>query len=117
MCLITTTQDSCDNLMNMDDQLRSMAESRYKQTEFLKTLFDLALEENWFELQHVIQHDMAKAVIADYSLSIGKGYFDSKIFFDNWEDVIDVGWRAFSEHTGISMEKVKAHLSQMREAI
>jgi hypothetical protein len=117
MCLITTTEDSCDNLMNMDDQLRSMAESRYKQTEFLKTLFELALEENWFELQHVIQHDMAKAVIADYSLTIGKGYFDSKIFFDNWEEVIDIGWRAFSEHTGISMEKVKAQLSEMRNAI
>src|ERR1700689_4986661 len=74
----------------MDDRLKQMAETRYGQPEFLSVLFDLALEDQWFDLQHIIQHDMAKAILADYSYELGKGYLNNDIFFNNWEDVIDV---------------------------
>ncbi len=101
----------------MDDQLKRMAESRFGETELLKTLFDLALEDKWFELQHVIQHDMAKAILADYSLYVGQGYLDSKIFYDNWEEVIEVGWQNFCKHTGLSREQVNAHLADLSNQI
>jgi len=101
----------------MNDQLKEMAETRYRQTEFLRALFDLALEERWFELQHVIQHDMAKAILADYSLSNGRGYLDSKIFYDNWEEVIAIGWKVFSDHTGIPLEQVKVRLAEISNQI
>jgi len=101
----------------MDERLRQMAETRYGQPEFLSVLFDLALEEQWFDLQHIIQHDMAKAILADYSYEIGKGYLNQDIYYNNWEDVIEVGWKKFCNHTGLSMEKVKSSLQQLREAI
>jgi hypothetical protein len=66
----------------MDDRLRELAENRYGQKEFLSALFDLALEEQWFDLQHLIQHDMAKAILADYSQEIGKDYLNQEIFYD-----------------------------------
>jgi len=101
----------------MNDQLKEMAEARYGQTEFLRALFDLALEERWFELQHVIQHDMAKAILADYSFYTGQGYLDSKIFYDNWEEVIAIGWQVFSNHTGIPLEQVKIRLAEISNKI
>ena len=101
----------------MDDRLKELAETRYKEKEFLKTLFDLALEEQWFDLQHMIQHDMAKAILADYSLEKGQGYLNNDIFFESWEDVIDIGWKAFCDHTGLPMDKVKLRLAKLREAI
>jgi hypothetical protein len=69
----------------MDDRLRKIAEDRYGQKEFLSALFDLALEEQWFDLQHLIQHDMAKAILADYSLEQGKGFLNQDIFYSNWD--------------------------------
>ena len=101
----------------MDERLKELAETRYKQTEFLKTLFDLALEEQWFDLQHVIQHDMAKAILADYSYELGKGYLNMEIFLSNWEEVIEIGWRIFCEYTGLTMEKVRLNLEKTRNAI
>ena len=101
----------------MDERLKELAESRYRQQEFLSVLFELALEEQWFDLQHVIQHDMAKAILADYSYELGKGYLNQDIYLSNWEDVIEIGWKAFCKHTGLTMEKVNVHLSQLREAI
>jgi hypothetical protein len=101
----------------MNEQLREMAEKRYGQSEFLRMLFDLALEERWFELQHVIQHDMAKAILADYSYFLGQGYFNSQIFYDHWEEVIEIGWQAFSNHTGIPLEKVEARLAELSNKI
>lgn len=97
--------------------MRELAESRYSQKEFLSTLFELALEEQWFDLQHMIQHDMAKAILADYSFELGKDYLNQDIFFTNWEAVIDVGWDAFCKHTGLPREKVQSRLQQLREAI
>src|ERR1700751_568093 len=94
----------------MDNRLRELAESRYRQPEFLAALFELALEEQWFDLQHMVQHDMAKAILADYSYEQGKGYLKQDVFFSHWEDVIEVGWSAFCSHTGLSREKVKQHL-------
>jgi hypothetical protein len=101
----------------MDDRLKEMAETKYGQPEFLSVLFDLALENQWFDLQHIIQHDMAKAILADYSYELGKGYLNQDIYYNNWEDVIEVGWKKFCSHTGMSMEKVKTNLQQLREAI
>jgi hypothetical protein len=101
----------------MDKQLKSLAESRYGQPEFLSTLFDLALEEKWFDLQHLIQHDMAKAILADYSYNLGRGYLNTQIFNEYWEDVIEIGWNIFCCHTGISREKIAARLKDLRDAI
>ena|ERR1700722_20635669 len=101
----------------MADQLQSLAQERYSQKEFLNALFDLALSEQWFDLQHMLQHDMAKAILADYSYSLGYGFLDAKIFYDHWEDVIEIGWQIFCEHTGISRQQVQAKLSQLHEAI
>lgn len=99
----------------MDDRLRELAEMRYRQPTFLQTLFELAIEEQWFDLQHMVQHDMAKAILADYSLEKGKDYLNQKIYFDHWEDVIEVGWSAFCDHTGLTREKVQQHLATLRE--
>jgi hypothetical protein len=99
----------------MDDRLKQLAENRYGQPAFLSVLFDLALEEQWFELQHVIQHDMAKAILADYSYEMGKGYLNNDIFLNHWEEVIDVGWTKFCSHTGLSMDKVKSNLKSLRD--
>jgi hypothetical protein len=101
----------------MDDRLRELAETRYGQTEFLSALFELALEEQWFDLQHLIQHDMAKAILADYSYELGKGYLNQEVFYGNWEAVIEVGWGIFCKHTGLTMDKVNSHLTELREAI
>ena len=101
----------------MDDRLRELSEGRYAQQEFLKALFDLALDEQWFELQHCIQHDMAKAILADYSYELGLGYLNQDIFYKNWEDVIEIGWQIFCTHTGLTREKVNLCLAQLREAI
>ena len=46
---------------------------------FLQALFELAIEEQWFDLQHMVQHDMAKAILADYSLEQGQDYLNQKI--------------------------------------
>jgi hypothetical protein len=97
----------------MDEQLRELAERRYGQEEFLRTLFELALEDEWFQLRHLIQHDMAKAVLADYSCRQGKGYLDSQIFYNSWEEVIDIGWQAFCTHTGIPKDKVNQRLQEL----
>jgi len=101
----------------MDDRLREMCEERYEQKEFLGALFELALEEQWFDVQHLIQHDMAKAILADYSLEQGKGYLNQEIFYSHWEEVIDIGWNRFCKHTGLTMDKVNRHLQELREAI
>lgn len=101
----------------MDDRLRELAEGRYGQKEFLSALFDLALEEQWFDLQHLIQHDMAKAILADYSLEQGKGFLNQEIFYNNWEDVIAIGWSTFCKHTGLTMDKVNTNLETLRETI
>jgi hypothetical protein len=99
----------------MDNQLRDLAQSRYRQPAFLSALFELALEEQWFDVQHMVQHDMAKAILADYSLDLGRGYLNHDIFNENWEEVIGVGWEAFCEHTGLPMEKVQQKLALLRE--
>jgi hypothetical protein len=101
----------------MDDQLLMLAQERYSQKEFLNALFDLALSEQWFDLQHMLQHDMAKAILADYSNNLGHGFLDTKIFYDHWEDVIEIGWQIFCEHAGMSRQQVKAKLSQLHETI
>jgi hypothetical protein len=101
----------------MDIRLRELAESRYGQQEFLSTLFDLALEEQWFDVQHLIQHDMAKAILADYSQELGKDYLNQEIFYSHWEEVIQLGWKAFCKHTGLTMDKVNLRLQALREAI
>ena len=101
----------------MDDRLKELAQERYSQKEYLSTLFDLALEEKWFDLQHLIQHDMAKAILADYSQELGKDYLNQEVFYSNWEDVIQVGWNAFCKHTGLSMEQVNLRLQALRNAI
>jgi hypothetical protein len=99
----------------MDKCLRELAEVRYGQKEFLSALFELALEEEWFELQHLIQHDMAKAILADYSLSNGRGYLNQDDFYNNWEDVIAIGWSTFCAHTGLSMDKVTFNLQRLAD--
>jgi hypothetical protein len=101
----------------MDIRLRELAESRYGQQQFLSTLFDLALEEQWFDVQHLIQHDMAKAILADYSQELGKDYLNQEIFYSHWEEVIQLGWKAFCTHTGLTMDKVNLQLQALREAI
>jgi hypothetical protein len=101
----------------MDAQLHKLAEKRYSQEEFLNTLHQLALAEQWFDLQHVVQHDMAKAILADYSYGSGKDYLDPKIFYAYWEEVIEIGWQIFCQHTGISREHVRIKLSQLHESI
>ena len=101
----------------MDNHLRQLAERSYGREQFLRTLFELALEDEWFQLQHLIQHDMAKAILADYSCRQGKGYLDSQIYYDHWEEVIDIGWQVFCNHTRIPKEKVIQHLKQLRETI
>ena len=99
----------------MDNRLRELAEARYGQQEFLSVLFDLALAEQWFDLQHVIQHDMAKAILADYSYELGKGYLDQEIFYQHWEDVIAVGWNKFCTHTKLPFDEVKLHLDKLQD--
>lgn len=101
--------------MSIDQRLREMAEARYSQKAFLTALFDLALEEQWFDLQHMIQHDMAKAIIADYSYETGRGYLHQDVFFNSWEDVIEIGWSTFCSHTGLSRDKVNSCLAKLRE--
>ena len=103
--------------MTLPERLQELAEIRYSQQEFLKTLFELAVEEQWFDLQHMIQHDMAKAIIADYSYELGQGYLNQDIYFSCWEEVIEIGWDKFCLHTGLSRDKVNSHLRQLREAI
>jgi hypothetical protein len=100
----------------MDERLRELAETRYRQPFFLQALFELALEEQWFDLQHMVQHDMAKAILADYSLESGLDYLNQKIYFDHWEDVIEVGWTAFCTHTGLTRDKVKQNLSSLHNS-
>ena len=100
----------------MDNRLRELAEARYTQEVFLRTLFELAVEGQWFDLQHMVQHDMAKAILADYSYELGKDYLNRDIFLKYWEDVIDVGWNAFCDHTGLSRDKVNQQLRRLREA-
>lgn len=97
----------------MEDRLREIAESHYRQKEFLQTLFELAVENKWFDVQHMVQHDMAKAIIADYSLERGLGFFNMQVYFDNWEEVIEVGWREFCTHTGLSRERVSKQLQKL----
>lgn len=99
----------------MDERLRELAEARYRQPTFLQTLFELAVEEQWFDLQHMVQHDMAKAILADYSLEQGLDYLNQKIYFDHWEDVIEVGWNAFCAHSGLTREKVAQQLASLRD--
>ena len=101
----------------MDDRLRELADHRYSQPAVLSALFDLALEEQWFDVQHMIQHDIAKAILADYSQELGKGFLNQEVYYSNWEDVIEIGWKKFCAHTGLSKEKVKLRLEQLREAI
>ncbi|MBK7750249.1 MAG: hypothetical protein IPP57_19025 [Candidatus Obscuribacter sp.] len=99
----------------MDARLMELAEARYGQGEYLKVLFELALEDNWFDLQHMIQHDMAKAILADYSYEQGLGFLNQDVYFDYWEDVIDVGWQIFCRHTGLSREKVEKSLASLQD--
>ena len=100
----------------MDNRLRDLAETRYKQEVFLATLFELAVEDQWFDLQHMVQHDMAKAILADYSYELGKDYLNRDIFMKHWEEVIEVGWKTFCEHTGLPRDKVNQNLQRLREA-
>lgn len=100
----------------MEERLRQMAETRYGQEEFLATTFELAVEGLWFDLRHMIQHDMAKAILADYSLELGRGYLNQEVFFANWEGVIDIGWEVFCSHTGLPMDKVKKNLAALQES-
>ena len=99
----------------MDGRLLELAEMRYRTPMFLQALFELALEEQWFDLQHMVQHDMAKAILADYSLEQGLDYLDKQIYLTHWEDVIEVGWSAFCDHTGLSRDKVNQQLAHLRE--
>ena len=100
--------------MAIPDRLRELAELKYGQEVFLRVLFVLALEERWFDLRHMVQHDMAKAVIADYCRELGyKEYLDEKIYLDCWEEVIDIGWTKFCQHTGITREKVDVCLQRL----
>ncbi|MBX9690295.1 MAG: hypothetical protein K2X27_26515 [Candidatus Obscuribacterales bacterium] len=101
----------------MDERLKEIAEIHYQQKEFLQTLFELAVDNQWFDVQHMVQHDMAKAIIADYSLEQGLGYLNTQLFFDNWEQVIEVGWAAFCAHSGLSREKVMQHLQNLGERL
>jgi hypothetical protein len=99
----------------MNERLRELAEARYGQEQFLRALFELALEEQWFDLRHMIQHDMAKAIIADYCFEQGREYLDQEIYFSCFEEVIELGWTIFCRHTGLSREKVAAALAALRD--
>lgn len=101
--------------MAIDQRLKELAEARYSQKAFLAALFDLALEDQWFDLQHMIQHDMAKAIIADYSYETGRGFLNQEIYFSSWEDVIEIGWNTFCSHTGIQRSRVDSCLAKLRE--
>lgn len=101
----------------MDARLKELAETRYTQQEFLQTLFELAIENKWFDVQHMVQHDMAKAIIADYSLEQGLGFLNSQLFFDNWEQVIDVGWDAFCQHSGLTRDRVNKQLQELGDGL
>ncbi len=101
----------------MDERLRELAQTRYSQKQFLGALFELALEEHWFDVQHMVQHDMAKAIIADYSREMGNDYLNQDLYFEYWEEVIEVGWTVFCNHTGLSRQKVNASLAQLREGV
>lgn len=101
----------------MDDQLKELAENRYGQEAFIRVLFELALEEQWFDLEHVIQHDIAKSILADYSCHQRKGYFSNELFYEHWEEVIEIGWKIFSKRTGITRERVKTKLNERHNAI
>ena len=101
----------------MDEQLRALAENRYQQQEFLTALFELAVEDKWLDLQQMVQHDMAKAILADYSYERGQGYLSPDIFFSHWEDVIAIGWRAFCSHTGLPMDKVHRQLQKLHNSL
>ena len=100
----------------MDKQLKQIAQNRYAQDDFVKAVFELALEKEWLSLERVIQHDMAKAILADYSCKLGKGYLDDSIFFNNWENVIEIGWRVFFKRTGISKKLVQKNLKQLHDS-
>lgn len=99
----------------MDDRLREIAEKGYRQQEFLQTLFELAVENQWFDVRHMVQHDMAKAIIADYSMEQGLDYLNSKVYYDNWEAVIEVGWNAFCKHTGLPRDRVDRYLHELTD--
>ena len=99
----------------MDPRLAELAESQYRQPAFLTQLFELAVEEQWSVLQHMIQHDMAKAILANYCIEKGQDYLKSKAFFESWEEIIQIGWKVFCEHTGLSMEKVQENLHRLHE--
>lgn len=99
----------------MDDRLKELAQSRYQQREFLQTLFELAIENQWFDVRQMVQHDMAKAIIADYSQEQGRGFLDGELFLDNWESVVEVGWGAFCAHTGLTRDRVNHQLQQLGE--
>lgn len=101
----------------MEDRLKELAHSRYSQKEFLGALFELALEEHWFDVQHMVQHDMAKAIIADYSREMGNDYLNQDLFYQCWEEVIEVGWTTFCQHTGLTRQKVDESLAQLREDV
>ncbi len=103
--------------MSIPVRLQELAEIRYGQKEFLSTLFELALEDQWFDLQHMVQHDMAKAIIADYSTEEGQGYLNQDIYMNCWEGVIDIGWSKFCHHTGLSRDRVNTQLKKLQEAI
>jgi len=98
-------------------RLKELAEQRYSQEVFLRALFELALEEEWTHLSHMIQHDMAKAILADYSLEQGLGYLNQKCYMEFWEEVIEIGWVQFCKHTGLERDKVDLCLKEFREAI
>jgi hypothetical protein len=98
----------------MDDRLQNIASEHYGQKEFLATLFELAIEEQWFDVQHMVQHDMAKAVIADYGYELGFGFMDGDLYQKHWEEVIEIGWQTFCNHTGLSRDKVRAQLTSLR---
>lgn len=97
----------------MDSRLKELAESRYHQQQFLATLLELAVEQQWFDVRHLVQHDMAKAILSDYSYEIGRGHMHMPTYYDNWEEVVAVGWQAFCEHTGLPQDKVQQHLQAL----
>lgn len=103
--------------MPLPERLQELAENRYSQREFLKVLFELALEDQWFDLRHMIQHDMAKAIIADYSFELGRDYLNQDLYLKFWEDVIEIGWEKFCGHTGLTRDTVDTQLLALREAI
>ncbi len=101
----------------MDLRLRELAQEKYKQEQLLSTLFELTLAEQWFDLQHIVQHDIAKAVLADYSFEKGEDFLDTTTYYAHWEEVIEIGWEIFCQHTKMNREDVRAKLSQLHENI